>query len=71
MLNAEFFPTPDTVIRQMLAPWLGASTSPQGRYVDRATLAGLTILEPSAGSGAILDFIVAEILRVERDSPGL
>lgn len=68
MLNPEFFPTPEAVIRHMLTPWLGAPTGPRGHYMDRATLAGLTILEPSAGSGAILDFIVAEIERVERGS---
>ena len=43
MFNADFFPTPQTVIDRMLAG------------ID---LNGKTILEPSAGSGAIIDAII-------------
>jgi len=44
LFDNEFFPTPDEVIRKMVEP-----------YADRLETA--TILEPSAGSGAIIDFI--------------
>lgn len=46
----EFYPTPDHVIRKMLQPY-------------RAELKGWQILEPSAGSGAILDWITQELGR--------
>lgn len=48
MFNSEFFPTPEPVIRKMLDPFL---------YQKDGGISQLTILEPSAGSGAILDFI--------------
>lgn len=47
MFNTEFYPTPEYVIRQMVAPY-------------KKELAKLQILEPSAGSGAILDYLTNE-----------
>lgn len=44
LFDPEFYPTPPDVILKMVLP-----------YADR--LASATVLEPSAGSGAILDFI--------------
>ena len=44
IFDKEFFPTPKAVIRKMVEP-----------YADR--LGNATILEPSAGNGAILDFL--------------
>lgn len=44
IFDPEFYPTPPEVIERMIAP-----------YADR--LHSATILEPSAGNGAILDFI--------------
>ena len=44
LFDKEFFPTPEAVIRRMVEP-----------YAD--ILASATILEPSAGNGAITDFI--------------
>lgn len=66
MLNNEFFPTPERVIRQMLSPWLGRTDYRS----DRAKLSELVILEPSAGSGAIVDYIVRHIETVERGCYG-
>jgi hypothetical protein len=66
MLNADFFPTPEAVIRQMLSPWLGAVVNCR----ERAKLSELTILEPSAGSGSIVDYITKHIDMVERGSYG-
>ena len=42
MFDPEFFPTPEPVVRQMLAPWINE---------DRQQI---TVLDPSAGSGALL-----------------
>lgn len=44
LFDKNFFPTPEAIIEKMVAP-----------YAERLSTA--TILEPSAGSGAILDFI--------------
>jgi hypothetical protein len=44
VFDPEFFPTPDEVIEKMLAPYA-------------ATISSATILEPSAGNGAILDYL--------------
>jgi hypothetical protein len=44
IFNTEFYPTPESVIRKMIAPYMGK-------------LSSLQILEPSAGNGAILDYI--------------
>lgn len=48
IFNTEFYPTPDSVTRQMVAPYL-------------KKLNKLQILEPSAGSGSILDCITKGI----------
>lgn len=50
MFGKEFFPTPKNVIRKMLAPY----TTGSKRHDDYLQL---SILEPSAGKGDILDFI--------------
>lgn len=50
MFNDEFYPTPASVIRKMLAPW----------YNERLSFYSLEdklILDPSAGKGDILDYI--------------
>ena len=44
MYNKNYFPTPKAVIEKMVAPY-------------RATIKNLNILEPSAGMGAILDYL--------------
>lgn len=53
LFDPEFYPTPPEVIRHMAEP-----------YAER--LGTATILEPSAGSGAILDYITRE--GIETDS---
>jgi hypothetical protein len=64
MLKPEFFPTPAAVIQRMLDPFFnpapaGEETQERDRYrrhnTAAAALRKLTILEPSAGSGAIVD----------------
>jgi phospholipid N-methyltransferase len=45
MFTKDFYPTPHSVIRKMVSP-----------YYDK--LSDLTILEPSAGKGDILDALV-------------
>lgn len=52
VFDKEFYPTPDEVIARMVEP-----------YAER--LATATILEPSAGSGAIMDFITEKGLEKE------
>lgn len=70
MLNDDFFPTPDPVIRQMLAPWLNTPNA-RGHYGwEPAKLRGLTILEPSAGSGNIVDYIIRHIKLAESGDYG-
>ena len=69
MFNADFFPTPPAVIALMLAPWLNQPNA-RGHYPQRATLQGLTILEPSAGSGTLLDWMVEHIETVDRHHYG-
>jgi predicted RNA methylase len=49
MLGIEFYPTPKSVIRLMLAPYI--------RSYDSYNLAGKFILEPSAGKGDIVSFL--------------
>ena len=51
LFDSEFYPTPDAVIAKMIEP-----------YGD--ILSTATILEPSAGSGAIVDYITAKGLKV-------
>ena len=53
LFDPEFFPTPDEVIARMVEP-----------YTDR--LAKATILEPSAGNGAILEFITKKGIETKR-----
>lgn len=69
MFNPDFYPTPPAITELMLTPWLG-----QAAYWDetrrqyrtkRAPLAGMTILEPCAGRGAILDWMVDHIKTCE------
>lgn len=52
MFHDEFYPTPPDVIDRMVQPWR--------IHPDRPALklAGLTILEPSAGSGAMLTHLI-------------
>jgi phospholipid N-methyltransferase len=51
MFSKEFYPTPKTLIRKMLEPYIQGSR----RYNNK--LDDLCILEPSAGKGDIIDFI--------------
>ena len=51
LFDPEFYPTPDAVIAKMIEP-----------YGD--ILSTATILEPSAGSGAIVDYITTKGLKV-------
>ncbi|GAB3546411.1 DUF4942 domain-containing protein [Spirosoma fluminis] len=51
--NPDFYPTPEAVIHQMVEP-------------HRAELKGLQILEPSAGSGAILDYLTTKWVDVPK-----
>lgn len=55
MFNSDFYPTPDELIRDLLA--LGVTGNLAGiRGIDRFTLKG-RVLEPSAGKGNIIDYI--------------
>lgn len=55
MFNADFYPTPDELIKELLAlSW--ANDHPRFRGIDRFTLKG-RVLEPSAGKGNIVDYI--------------
>ena len=47
LFDKEFYPTPDHVIRKMVQPYIESKDG----------LRKMQILEPSAGSGAILDYI--------------
>ena len=67
MYDPEYYPTPEPVIQRMLAPYVRKSDV--GRY-DASALAGLTILDPSAGSGALLKY-VAELCHGMSDPPTL
>lgn len=51
MFDEEFYPTPEPVIARMLEPWLDQD----GKY---NALRDMKILDPSAGSGAILKHIM-------------
>jgi len=67
MFNAEFYPTPDAVIEKMLEPlyttymaYPESSFFGPRRYqeeVEFREFPNTTILDPSAGSGAILDYV--------------
>lgn len=54
MYDPEYFPTPTHVIQRMLEPY--RRKTDVGRY-DDSKLEGLTILDPSAGSGNLLAFV--------------
>lgn len=71
--NPNFYPTPVEVIKKMLAPWLIPESVDEENEIeyrirrreyrsrfDNTTLNNKLILEPSAGKGDIVDFIVAE-----------
>jgi hypothetical protein len=68
MLNPDWFPTLAVVIEKMLAPWLATPRDPSGRRpgYHQSPLLTKNILEPSAGSGNILDWI-CEHLRKTHD----
>lgn len=77
MLNPEFFPTPAAVIQRMLDPFFNPTpTGDEDTSSDRyrrynpaaAALRKLTILEPSAGSGAIVDELTAWLDREDYHS---
>lgn len=51
MFDPELYPTPEEVIKRMLKPWQRSEFFPDLEFGD------ITILEPSAGSGALLDYI--------------
>ncbi|MDN3689072.1 DUF4942 domain-containing protein [Cyclobacterium jeungdonense] len=55
--NKDFYPTPPEVIKKMLAPYHQESWREHNHVRGHYKLAGLHILEPSAGSGNILDFL--------------
>ena len=67
MFNPDFYPTPDAVIEKMLVPlfrtYMGyrhSSFFGPGRYdkeVEIQEFPYTTVLDPSAGSGAILDYV--------------
>lgn len=61
MFDPEFFPTPANVVRQMLAPYLERRQADVSDHLqdeaNRAELRDMMILEPSAGSGAMLDAV--------------
>ncbi len=51
MFDPELYPTPPEVIKRMLKPWQ------RSEFFPDLDLGDITILEPSAGSGSILDYI--------------
>lgn len=53
MFNEEFYPTPKHIISEMVRPY-------------KSNISKLTILEPSAGKGDILDYITKEIYDYEK-----
>ena len=61
MFGQEFYPTPDEVIAKMLHPYRTSilkENREHSRFYPKFTgISDLTILEPSAGKGNILDFI--------------
>lgn len=54
MFSEEFFPTPKSVIKKMIKPYLGTRA---GKYGSDWIGKDVTILEPSAGKGDILDYL--------------
>ncbi|SNR90154.1 class I SAM-dependent methyltransferase [Hymenobacter mucosus] len=65
MFNAEFFPSTDAVIETMLQPWLAQprDTSRGMRGYHESALMNMTICDPQAGSGKILDWIEEHLRR--------
>lgn len=57
MFDTEFYPTPKSIIKKMIKPFINEGRS--NRYHDYLP-EGLTILEPSAGKGDIIDYIKEE-----------
>lgn len=55
MYDPEFFPTPTEVLTRMLQPWL--EKYDVGRYKAKEEMRNYTILDPSAGSGAMLKYV--------------
>ena len=60
MLNPDFYPTPAAVIAQMVEPFMCEAGRGYQRFLYRA---GKTVLDPSAGSGAILDYVSEQLSR--------
>lgn len=55
MFNSDFYPTPDVLIKELLAmSWTGVDV--RFKDIDRFTIKG-RVLEPSAGKGNIVDYI--------------
>jgi hypothetical protein len=65
MFDPEFFPTPPAVVSQMLAPYFKRERGDMSDHlqdeVNRAQLRDMMILEPSAGSGAMLDAVTRKL----------
>lgn len=61
----QFYPTPNKVIKKMLEPYTGKvhRGGINGRMVDSYTLTNKHILDPSAGKGNILKYIINEFDR--------
>ena len=59
MFDKEFFPTPKAIIKKMLDPYKFKRTKAgSGSYrLERYKTYEMTILEPSAGKGDILDYL--------------
>ena len=58
MFGEQFYPTPKSLIEKMLAPFYRDVSAERWRYKNYHSLENLIILEPSAGKGDILNFIV-------------
>ncbi|MEI2356072.1 DUF4942 domain-containing protein [Mesobacillus zeae] len=56
MFNADFYPTPDSLLEELLGLSIGRELLPQWKNVSRFTLRG-RVLEPSAGKGNIVNYI--------------
>ena len=58
MFGEQFYPTPKSLIEKMLAPFYRDVSAERWRYKNYHSLENLIILEPSAGKGDILNFII-------------
>lgn len=66
MFNADFYPTPDALIEELLAlSWTGDHARFSG--IDKFTLKG-RVLEPSAGKGNIIDYIRSKSASIKVDA---